>query len=466
MIRTKANKKTAFSAGRIGTLGVLALTLSLSAYAQEGVVSPLERALEGLSTALENEQGLNADTKQALKDLVKALQDERATTPETTKQEVETVVESYLDEREASREKSRWESIGERLDVFGDFRLRYEGDFNLDSRPDRSRARIRFRAGGTYDLLDTVEFGARVITGNSDDPNSPHQTLGRVFNSFEVSLDRVYITYRPDWLEGAWATAGKFGHPFYTNPVYSELVWDADVQPEGLVLGYTTGDHGPLESLTIVAGEYIVLEQGADDEAYATVAQISGRLRLGDTLKLDAALGYYHYSDGTPDDTLVILSRDNAGNAVIDRNLDGVIDDFVSDFGILNLIAALTYDGWKYPLTLSGEYIKNVRAHGDEDQGWALGVALGNSKKKRDWKLYYQWQVVERDSIFSAVAQDDFLFATNHRSHVFGLKYQLTDQMQAHLWSLVSRRDRTFHILTGNSDRDQWRVRTDLNIKF
>ena len=125
--------------------------------------------------------------------------------------------------------------------LYGDFRLRYEGDFDLEEQPDRHRARIRFRLGANYEVVDDLLIGARIVTGDRGDPNSPHVTLGDGFKDFEISLDRAFASYRPGWFEGSSLTAGKLAHPFDRNPVYGELVWDADVQPEGIVGGYSTG---------------------------------------------------------------------------------------------------------------------------------------------------------------------------------------------------------------------------------
>ena len=49
---------------------------------------------------------------------------------------------------------------------------------------------------------------------------------------------------------------------------------------------------------------------------------------------------------------------------MVDTDGDTVADAFLSDFSILNPIAAVTYDGWAMPLTLSGEYIFNTGARG------------------------------------------------------------------------------------------------------
>lgn len=81
-------------------------------------------------------------------------------------------------------------------------------------------------------------------------------------------------------------------------------------------------------------------------------------------------------------------------------------------------------------------------------------------------RLYYQYSGIEQDSVFSPFAQDDFLLATNHRSHLFGLNYQFTDAIGLNLYALVSSRDETFPGSTTDSDSHQWRVRADLNVKF
>jgi len=79
--------------------------------------------------------------------------------------------------------------------------------------------------------------------------------------------------------------------------------------------------------------------------------------------------------------------------------------------------------------------------------------------------VYYQWQKVEQDAVFSLVSQDDFLVTTNFSGHVTGTRYQFTDTIQLHLWALISQRgipDKT----AGQTRQSQWRLRSDVNIKF
>lgn len=451
--------------------GFILLTIFLSAFLCTTFVWAQERpsvdeALEQLGRALQNDESISPELREALGGLVEALMNERAEKPPESKEigqeDVGPAVDEYLEAKGESGMKPGLKRFTDRLDVFGDTRLRFENSFNQDTRRDRTRFRARLRLGGNYQLTEDLVFGARLITGDSDDPNSPHHTFGTAFDSLEVSLDRVFLAYTPHQVEGLKVTAGKFGHSFYSNPVYGELVWDADVQPEGLATTYRMSDKGRLEHFDITGGYYILLEQGGGDDAYIAVVQAAGQVRLADTLKANLAVGFYYYDDVSPSGSSTLLG-DNSGNQTVDLDGDGTQDDFRSDFRILNPIVALTYGGWKYPLTLSGEYIENFGGEGGEDSGWAAGFAVGSTKQKGDWRIYYQYQSIEQDAVFSAFAQDDFLFATNHRSHVFGGKYQFTDSIQLHLWALISERDT---LALGQSDKDQWRTRADLNVKF
>ena len=62
--------------------------------------------------------------------------------------------------------------------------------------------------------------------------------------------------------------------------------------------------------------------------------------------------------------------------------------------------------------------VLNTDAEGDADQGFAAGLKVAGSSGC--WNLYYQFQTVEQDAVFSPFAGDDFILQTNHQSHVFG----------------------------------------------
>ncbi len=386
----------------------------------------------------------------------------QSNTTELDPEQVARAVENYLAANPPAREEKGWERVLDRLSMFGDLRLRHESNFSRTGLPDRRRERLRLRIGGNYGLSDELSVGARLVTGEAGDPNSSHVTLGDGFDSIDLNLDRAFATWRPKSAPGLWLTGGKFAHAFHLNPVYGELLWDGDVQPEGLFAGYRLEEVGPLKRLTLRAGEYLLLEQGNASNASAFVIQLDGELPISESWSSHAAIGYYHYTDVTPDGAISLLG-DNAGNATVDLDADLIPDRFESDFQVLNPLLSFDYSGFHAPLVLSAEYIENLGAKNSRDTGWALGAAMGGARESGDTRLYYQWQTVEQDAVFSPFAQDDFLFTTNHRSHLLGCNYQLTDKIGLNLWGLVSRIEDAAGAL---NDDDQWRVRLDLNVKF
>lgn len=138
--------------------------------------------------------------------------------------------------------------LWDRFHPSADARLRYELDANRGGGGDRHRARFRF--GATVDVTDGLTGTLRIRTGDSSDANSPHQTFGNEFDSWEIALDRAFLRWEPSMVEGSWIEGGKIPNRFKTNPVYGELVWDADVNPEGGQLGYQHSSGGLVLGLT------------------------------------------------------------------------------------------------------------------------------------------------------------------------------------------------------------------------
>jgi len=384
----------------------------------------------------------------------------RAQTTTVDPEAVAKAVEEYLAKRQeltASKEPSRWESALTKLSLYGDLRLRHESQVKRDDQDDRHRERLRLRLGANYQVHPELQVGTRIVTGDPDDPNSPHVTLGSGFDKLQMHFDRIFAKYTPECWKGSYATAGKFAHPFTTNPIYGELVWDQDIQPEGIAGGFGEKLDGTISRYDVVVGQYLLIEQNNAHDTSMSVAQASANIDLGEETTSTAAIGYYYYGATSPDGAAELVG-DNQGNQVTAGAYD-------SDFGIVNPILTVTQPISEVPVTLIGEFIANVRT-GDRKFGWALGAAAGTAAKPGDWRGYYQWQVVEQESIFSAFSNDDFLLATNHRSHVFGAKYRVVDKVVFHAWALASRPDHRGTTVTTDSLTDQWNLRFDIDISF
>jgi hypothetical protein len=447
-------------------VAVTVLASAGTAYAQYEPPTNLDQAIGALDTALKNERGLSEETKHALSQMVGALRNERAEVVASDK--LDKMVEEYSKASTAMGKRKAFESVFNNIKIFGDFRFRYEVDLNRDSQPDRYRQRIRFRLGMDWQLTDELVLDTRLTTGDPDDPNTEHQTLGTVFNKYEANWDRLNLTYKPKCIEGSAFTIGKFGNIFYTNPVYGELVWDDDIGADGGAASYTIkgGECSILDHLDFRAMGFDLLESNLTDDVFGLAAQVAATFKFGKCWKTTGAVGYWYWFNPTPGGNTTVLA-DNAGNVVVDTNGDLVADQFQSDFAILNPIASVTYQRCEHwPITVAAEYIWNTEAHNDRDQGFAVGASIGKNSKKGDWRFDYQYQKVEQDAVFSVVSQDDFLLQTNFEGHLFSVWHNFTDEIYARLWLMVCSRDELGTSATTDSDQDQWRFRIDLNFKF
>ena len=320
--------------------------------------------------------------------------------------------------------------------IYGDARVRAE--FNdTDGSTDRHRMRMRLRAGAKYQASDSLLFNFRLVTGDSDNPNSVHQDAGDVFNTFNVSLDRLHF----DWSmsEHVNMVFGKFGNPIFRNPVYGELVWDGDVSPEGVAFVSEYDD------FNFSFGQYAVAENtnGQADDAWMSVASI-------DTDIGDFTVGgsYSSYGDMNGKG---IADGDNRTNAV-----DG--DSFISNFGIADIVLAYNLDN----ITLSAELIENLRAADSVDSS---GIAIGLSMKTEGGdKFYISHQSIDQDAVFTGFSEDDTLDqASNYEGQILGYKTTLDNGLGMHVWGMAIT---PLDPMIAGFDNTEYRFRIDFNLSF
>lgn len=156
-----------------------------------------------------------------------------------------------------------------RVELGGDLRVRYELDaFDSDNAPfvnyqainsgapydvnvgvtnfnlppilntteDRRLLRLRARLGLVAEIASNVRAELSLATGSTSNPVSTNQTLGADFNKVSLLLDRAAIAYRPT--AALTFTAGRFANPFAST----ELVWDADLNLDGLATRFELWD--------------------------------------------------------------------------------------------------------------------------------------------------------------------------------------------------------------------------------
>lgn len=304
------------------------------------------------------------------------------------------------------------ESAGEeppKLKFYGDFRFRAESDWDsLQSdgtkRQDRDRLRVRFRLGFNYAYDAHFSFGGRVRTGNSQDQQSPHQTLGDEFETKGFNVDKAFL--QGSWGRG-WVWAGKNSFPFWTQ---NELFWDEDVNPEGIAAGLSFPLGKAPHRLKPTLGYFIMEGSGSSnrfsDKSHLAVLQLALDMsfRLAD---LTTAAGFYSFDDNP-------------------ATTDTALADLDYDIWVLGVKAA--FKGAPKPWSVGVDFMRNAKTYpstlfnADEKTGYVLGLNLGGLKQKKDWLVGYYYAHIEKFAVVARLAQDDWLrwgSATDTRSSNF-----------------------------------------------
>lgn len=345
------------------------------------------------------------------------------------------------------------EQLERRFVFFGDLRERWQSDFhrrNQDS--SRNRARTRLRLGFNYQIEHDLQFGFRVRTGVPDDPRSPHQSFGNVFDSWEFTVDRAYLRFTPG---GALFDRrfslflGKFPNPFVTT----EGFWDDDVSPEGVAVEIGFADAGPLGSLKIRGAEYVIEERNRGEDARMTGVQLQVDRPVSARNQVTLAVSLYDFSGLN---SIAQSSSDRRENLQVDSH-------FASDFRVVDTI--LKADLFLSDLLISPfvDIFHNSRAVNSDRTGFWAGVNLGSPRKKGEWGFTYLFGNVEREATVAAFTQDDFQAGTGYRGHRIQFLYNVVDHVQFRPELYTTRR---LNSAAGQEKKTEFTFRLNTEIKF
>ncbi len=288
----------------------------------------------------------------------------------------------------------------------GDFRVRYEYTTRGNGALNFDREVVRLRAGITYPLRDYLVVRGRLATGDADDPNSTDITLGSFVNDLAFSLDIASVELnRPRW----GLVAGKFTSPLLST----ELVWDSDVNPQGLSGRVTLGKTGGVTG-TLTALYFVVNQQTADSGSDMAGGQFALRARAGARWQVTAAAGYYDYRIRSLQNT---NSGDIRGNRLAPGNTA-----YLSDFDLLNALVTLDYTGFgeRFPLRIVGDYVHNSGAN-DLNTGWEADVYVGRATRPGETRWRYGYAMAATDAILAAFGQDNTTLGTNYEIHTLAV---------------------------------------------
>ncbi|HPC94999.1 MAG TPA: putative porin [Sedimentisphaerales bacterium] len=148
------------------------------------------------------------------------------------------------------------------MKISGDFRYRHERADDETKTTERDRHRIRARLIVSSKVNDQVDATVGLASGTDESPTNTNQDLKGAFSSKDLWLDLAFINYHPAAVEGLDVFAGKIQNLYY-SPGNSDLLFDTDVNPEGIAA--TCGkDLNDTVSIFGTFGGYYVEERSTD----------------------------------------------------------------------------------------------------------------------------------------------------------------------------------------------------------
>jgi len=285
----------------------------------------------------------------------------------------------------------------------GDLRLRYQtSETTTTSETKTGIYRLRLRYGFETPINDWFKIGFRMASGSSADPSSTNQTEQDAFSKRALWIDRAYVQYTPlPWLG---ITGGKMPNPFYTT----DLVWDSDIVPEGLLATFTPSIPGGAIKPFACLGYFPVQEDKAgvyDASLYAAQVGLTA-MPFGKPLKV--AVGTYNFTKlkGQKRD-VISPNYKKEGNT-----LDGT-GAFVYDYTPIQYGAEYTpwtFDlaGHAMPVKVYVDFVDNTASGVRDTAGRLYGIKIGDVQKLWDFQVDYNYRKLEADAIPVFISDSDF----------------------------------------------------------
>ncbi len=463
----------------------LAATVLLSAHPLRAQSSDNAR-IEKLEHAVELLQKQNTELKAEVSSL-KQHPAPHVTAEGPTKTEInydgKTYVEKTVPLEKSSADKWKLSTSTTQMELYGDIRLRYQynggetkstgpvaapgsGIAGTSDWQERERERYRLRLGLRGTLLDDWFFGLRLETSaNSrstnvtfgDDTSSSSAGGGGPFakGSDVVYVGQAYGGYKgfPDFT----FTAGRMPNPLVTT----RMVWDPDINPEGLaeqwkhtfVFGgealpppvfskdgkaVASPPPQPFLKLDLFANFAQFVYDDANPEnplgarattganggtqlipntdAFLCAWQIGARLNFPHNFYFQLAPTLYNYTGNG--DTFNVHYQGGDPHLT---NADSLAENQtgINSLLVFELPAEFGWKAWGLPMRLYGDFATNLEAdqrataagqsgQGSQRYAYTLGLGVGQLKKKNDWQIDVWYQHAEQFALDPNLIDDDW----------------------------------------------------------
>ncbi|WP_275626875.1 putative porin [Pseudomonas sp. 273] len=304
-----------------------------------------------------------------------------------------------------------------RTQVKGDVRVRQETVHaqNSGTKGDQNRQRIRARVGFYSQINPQVDTGIRIATGSGDDARSTNQSMDNYFDKKQLWLDQAYIDFHPAAVKNLHLIGGKMNQPWVSE---GDVIWDGDINPEGLAVTYKYPLGGSAE-LFGSAG-YFDLKDNVDGEGYAFQhdlrlysGQFGTRFSPVDGIKATLGASLYAYDN----------DADSAcGSATTTPCQLSANGNTTKDFRLYEGFGQLDFGNLPVPLSLYGQYVVNQATDSNADTAWLTGAKT----RLGDFSFDYNYRDVRRNAVVGAFTDSDFANGYSaSRGHKFKVAYDI-----------------------------------------
>ena len=349
----------------------------------------------------------------------------------------------------------------------GDVRFRHE-TIKIDGTPnnggkDKDRERIRARLGAFTEINSQVDTGIRVATGSSDDARSTNQDLDGYFNKKSIWLDLGYIDYHPTQIKNLHVIGGKMLQPWVSM---GDVIWDSDINPEGLALTYKY-PLGSSAELFGSLGNYSLKDNVNGDgvqfrnDLRMTAGQLGSRFSLTDNLKLTLGGSVYAFQNDE-DSRCPTTTGTTPGCLTPSETVANTTAGNASEYRLYEGFSQVDIGGLAVPLSFYGQYVQNTKATDkDKDTAWLLGA----KSKVFGFNLDYNYRDVQRYAVVGAFTDSDFAGGfTGARGHKFKVGYDIDKNFAIGATYFLTKAD--YASATGYRDANANTLQLDAEAKF
>ncbi|MDQ2730301.1 MAG: putative porin, partial [Armatimonadota bacterium] len=355
---------------------------------------------------------------------------------------------------------------------------------------DRGTVRERFRFNLISPLRNRTEAGMQLTTGegNPGSPTSAFIAAGDAFRGKELRFGRAYFAYhfgdhpdtpiKGDANNDAALFFGKMPNPFWRGEAgafASEMIWDNDVNPDGVALRVPLTKRGAKIGVTDTLAYYTLFQTanqafdgittntwGIVNQAKVDAGWIKGAAQYLHYDNLNAGLHIPSFTEGLG--TTAQSNVDANGDALIDPNagvnafllrptlglqttnnhasFGGGANGFLSDhFDILNLTGQILprLSSRQVQPWLTVDWAHNFAVPLDHN-GYGVTLGVGHDPKGNDvtiggptsagqWSAWLTYRDVDADATLGTFADSDIGAGTGYRGGEVGLNYRLRSDL-------------------------------------